>query len=99
VVAPIVEGVADEEPDERERAVADVQAHPEEGVEEGRRPDDVQAVEEGDAGHRRERQPLRVGGSNNFVFVMVRRLRRNEVERPASKKKQGLAHRSNWRDG
>lgn len=58
LVAPDAERVADEEPHEGERAVADVEADPEERVEEGRGPHDVEPVQDRDARHGRESQPL-----------------------------------------
>lgn len=58
LVAPDAERVADEEAHESERAVADVEADPEERVEEGRGPHDVEPVKDGDARHGRESEPL-----------------------------------------
>ena len=57
---PLAHGVVQEKTNERERSVAHVYAHAEQGVEEWRHPDDVQPVQERDTRHGGEREALYV---------------------------------------
>lgn len=54
----LAQGIVHEQPHQRERSVADMDTHAKQRIEKRGQPDDVQAVQEWDARHRREGEAL-----------------------------------------